>query len=108
MQLQVLATGAWAETVAAELTRRLEPSGLRLCLATGATPVPVYALLAVDALATSTVFLLDEFGGLPPGHPGRCETMLRSGLLDRVPAGSSMLPRSMPPICQASAAAIDS
>lgn len=92
MQLQVLATGAWAETVAAELTRRLEPSGLRLCLATGATPVPVYALLADNALATSTVFLLDEFGGLPPRHPGRCETMLRSGLLDRVPAGEFHAP----------------
>jgi len=85
MRVEVLPVEKWAGTVAAEFEDRLGP-GLRLCLATGATPIPVYSLLASDALASSTVFLLDEFGGLPPGHPGRCETMLRSALLDRVPA----------------------
>lgn len=85
MRVEVLPADTWAGTVTAELNDRLRP-GLRLCLATGATPVPVYALLQPDALSASTVFLLDEFGGLPAGHPGRCETMLRSALLDRVPA----------------------
>lgn len=92
MRVEVLPAGSWAETVSHELLSRLEPSGLRLCLATGATPVPVYAQLPVDALATSTVFLLDEFGGLPTGHRGRCETMLRTALLDRVPAGEFHFP----------------
>lgn len=71
---------------------RLESSGARICLATGATPIPVYVRLPVDSLATSTVFLLDEFGGLPTGHPGRCETMLRTALLDRVPAAAFHFP----------------
>jgi glucosamine-6-phosphate deaminase len=88
MRVEVLAASSWAEAVSSELLDRLEPSGLRLCLATGATPLPVYARLPGDALATSTVFLLDEFGDLPPGHRGRCETMLRTALLDRVPAGA--------------------
>ena len=85
MRVEVLPADTWAGTVAAEFEDRLG-TGLRLCLATGATPVPVYALLASDALAASTVFLLDEFGGLPQRHRARCETMMRSGLLDRVPA----------------------
>jgi len=31
-----------------------------------------------------TVFLLDEFGGLPPGDPGLCASMIRRHLLDRL------------------------
>jgi len=92
MRVEVLPAGSWAEAVSGELVDRLEPSGLRLCLATGATPVPVYELLPRDALATSTVFLLDEFGGLPAGHRARCETMLRTNLLERVPAGAFYFP----------------
>lgn len=92
MRVEVLPPDSWAEAVAGELEDRLQPSGLRLCLATGATPLPVYAALPGDALATSTVFLLDEFGGLPAGHRGRCETMLRTALLDRVPAGEFHFP----------------
>ena len=34
------------------------------------------------SFAESTVFLLDEFGGLAPGDPGRCDTMIRRDLLD--------------------------
>ena len=92
MRVEVLPPESWAEAVARELEGRLQPSGLRLCLATGATPLPVYAALPGDALATSTVFLLDEFGDLPVGHRGRCETMLRTALLDRVPAGEFHFP----------------
>ena len=92
MRVEVLPTGSWAQSVAVELEGRLQPSELRLCLATGATPLPVYAALPGDSLARSTVFLLDEFGGLPPGHRGRCETMLRTALLDRVPTGAFHFP----------------
>ena len=92
MRVEVLSADSWAEAVSRELLDRLEPSGLRLCLATGATPMPVYAQLPGDALVTSTVFLLDEFGGLPIGHRSRCETMLRTALLDRVPAGEFHFP----------------
>ena len=92
MRVEVLPASSWAEAVTAELIDRLGPAGLRLCLATGATPLPVYARLPGDALATSTVFLLDEFGGLPAGHRGRCEMMLRNALLDRVAAGEFHFP----------------
>jgi len=92
VRIEVLPARSWAEAVAGELNERLAPSSLRLCLATGVTPVPVYAQLPADALSGSTVFLLDEFGGLPPGHPGRCETMLRKALLERVPAGEFHFP----------------
>ena len=92
MRVEVIPGASWAKAVADELEDRLEPSGLRICLATGATPLPVYARLPVDALATSTVFLLDEFGGLPIRHRGRCETLLRTALLDRVPAAEFRFP----------------
>ncbi len=39
------------------------------------------------SLARSEVILLDEFIGLPVGHPGRCESMLRRQLLDHVEVG---------------------
>jgi len=92
MRVEVLPADSWAAEVTAELGGRLATSGLRVCLATGATPTPVYGRLAADALATTTVFLLDEFGDLPAGHPGRCETMLRTALLDRVPAAEFHFP----------------
>ncbi len=33
---------------------------------------------------TSTIFLLDEFGGLADDHPARCDGMLRRDLLDHI------------------------
>ncbi len=87
MQLQVLATGAWAETVAAEFTRRLEPSGLRLCLATGATPVPVYALLAGRRPGDVDGLLARRVRRSSSGAPGPMRNHAADGLLDRVPAG---------------------
>ena len=57
----------------------------RLCLPTGKTPIPFYDTLPANALNQTTVFLLDEFG-LAAGSPARCDVMLRSALLDRVPA----------------------
>lgn len=81
----------WGIDVAARFVQMLSGApALRLCLPTGATPVPVYNRL-VQAVASgivsflsAEVFLLDEFGGVPPDADGRCDVMLRRGLLDRV------------------------
>ncbi len=44
---------------------------------------PFYREVAAQVdLAGVTIYLLDEFGGLPKGDPGRCETMLRRSLVD--------------------------
>ena len=92
--VEVLAPDAWAATVADTLIDRLmtEPR-LRLCLPTGDTPTPLYARLGdLDrerdsvrgAWAQATVVLLDEWAGLPPGDPARCDVRLRHDLLDRL------------------------
>ena len=49
-----------------------------MLLPTGGTPRPLYHELAARSpdLADSEVFILDEFLGLPPGHPARCDTMI--------------------------------
>jgi glucosamine-6-phosphate deaminase len=92
VRIEVFPRRSWAKEVAGKLEGRLAGSGLRLCLATGATPKPVYAEIPIDALAASTAFLLDEFGGLSARHPGRCESMLRMALLNRVPAREFYFP----------------
>jgi glucosamine-6-phosphate deaminase len=86
MRLEVLPVPSWAGAVAAALEDCLTSAGRRLCLATGSTPLPVYGIVRPDALEAATIFLLDEFGGLPSGNPARCERMLRSALVERVPA----------------------
>ncbi len=90
LRLEVLPASRWAEGVAEELADRLLANPrLRMCLATGHTPAPVYEALASRgaSLADSEVLLLDEFIGLPTGHPGRCESMLRRQLIDLVAVG---------------------
>ena len=73
---------------------RLRP-GLRLGLATGATPTRTYERLAQMRRRASSLFRrvrivkLDEWLGLPPAHPATCETYLRENVL--VPWG---VPRS--------------
>jgi glucosamine-6-phosphate deaminase len=91
--LEVLAAGAWADRVAGLIAERLRGNpALRVCLPTGDTPVPVYdavVALARDGACSfedATVVLLDEWVGLPPGDPARCDTRIRAGLLDRLPA----------------------
>lgn len=77
----------WADDVAAAWLGLLaaDPS-LRMCLATGSTPLPVYERMAhaPGAFADSAILLLDEFGGLPPGDPASCDAVLRSSLVDAV------------------------
>ena len=75
--------GQVADAFAGLLGRR---PALRMCLATGRTPLPVYAALAARPLSwgRASVLLLDEFGELPPGDPGGCDATLRRALVDRV------------------------
>ena len=82
---------AWAAEVAGRFVERLRNQpGLRVCLPTGLTPVPVYRRVA-EAVArgevtfrSAEVMLLDEFGGVALDDPGRCDQMLRRFLLDHV------------------------
>jgi len=92
-RLDILPAAAWADQVATDLAARLrERPGLRLCLPTGDTPTPAYARLAALAragrvsLAAAEIVALDEYLGLPPGHPARCDVRLRRELLDLLPA----------------------
>jgi glucosamine-6-phosphate deaminase len=85
--VRTLAAGDWAGQVAGAFAGLLgRRPGLRMCLATGRTPLPVYAALAARPLAwgRASVLLLDEFGELPPGEPGGCDATLRRALVDRV------------------------
>ncbi|HEY8549119.1 MAG TPA: glucosamine-6-phosphate deaminase [Vicinamibacterales bacterium] len=82
---------SWAAQVAERFTQALrERPALRCCLPTGLTPLPVYRLLAERvrsgeiSFSQAEVFLLDEFGGVPPDAPGRCDVMLRQALLDHI------------------------
>lgn len=77
--LRVFDPEEWPGRVAAEWAARLEAApGLRMVVPAGETPRPVYQRLVADggSWARATVFLLDEFVGLPVGHPQRCDTML--------------------------------
>ncbi len=71
--------------------------GRRMVLPTGSTPRPVYRELAarLPDLSDSEVFILDEFLGLPPGHPARCDTMIQQdliALLERPPPVNALDP----------------
>ena len=84
-RIEVFPPATWGAAVAERwlgaVSARVHPT---LSLPTGATPRPVYRELASrDADLTDTeLFLLDEFGGLRVGSPGRCDQMLRTDLLD--------------------------
>ena len=82
---------AWAEHVAARFASFLaDRPDARVALPTGATPEPVYAGIVQSVAAgllsfrRAHVFLLDEFGGVPPDAKGRCDVMLHRALLDHV------------------------
>jgi glucosamine-6-phosphate deaminase len=84
-------TEAWARLVADLFIERLKGQpGMRVCLPTGLTPVPIYDHLAAAvaagtvSFARAEVFLLDEFGGVDPGDPGRCDQMLERFLLSHI------------------------
>lgn len=93
-RLEVLPADAWAPAVAGWLAARLEDQPtLRVCLPTGDTPTPLYAeLVAAEwrgevKLGAATIILLDEWLGLPPGDPARCDARIRDELVDQVAGG---------------------
>ncbi len=74
MRISVHPTPASAgDAVGREVADRAEAGSLRvLGVATGSTPIPVYRALAArrgPALARLSLFALDEYVGLEPGHP---------------------------------------
>jgi glucosamine-6-phosphate deaminase len=88
---EIVPAAAWPDRVALLLADRLEAKpDLVVCLPTGATPLPVYRRLPATLLdrrvsmARATVVMLDEYLGLPSGHPARCDSQLRSFLLDQL------------------------
>ncbi|MFF1883579.1 glucosamine-6-phosphate deaminase [Pseudarthrobacter sp. NPDC058196] len=96
------ATGVVAAGILAAVVRS-KPDAV-LGVATGGSPLPVYAALAGHRLDMSGVraFALDEYFGLPAGHPQsygevvRREVTERLGMdpaLVRVPAGNAADPR---------------
>jgi glucosamine-6-phosphate deaminase len=88
MKVRVAPAREWADAVATAWREWLAARpNARMCLATGSTPIPVYECLAADAgptWASTSVLLLDEFGGLPPGEPESCDAVLRRSLIDHV------------------------
>jgi glucosamine-6-phosphate deaminase len=82
---------AWAANAASLWRDRLRRHpGLRLCLASGHTPIPIYRELVQSvqqhqvSFGQASIFALDEFGGLSPNDPGLCKNMLRRDLVDHI------------------------
>lgn len=95
MKTVVLPGATWAKAVADAFAERVQQKpALRVCLASGNTPRPVFHEMAQRAqagelqLQRAELILLDEYGGLDPNDPGRCANMLIRDLIE--PAG---LPR---------------
>jgi glucosamine-6-phosphate deaminase len=91
--LEVIPAADWADVVAAALASRIAAQrDLVLCLPTGSTPRPVYERLSGALARAGTTFemvrvvLLDEYLGLPAGHPIRCDAQLRRQLPDALAA----------------------
>jgi glucosamine-6-phosphate deaminase len=81
---------AWVNGACALWTDRLRANPrLRICLPTGMTPAAVYAEMVrrvgagLVSFEKSTIFALDEFGGLPAQNPG----LTRNTLLRQLIAG---------------------
>ena len=81
----------WTAAVTDLWQERLRANpGLRICLPSGHTPLPLFAELGrrVQAgrvsLRAAEIFALDDYGGLPADDPGRCVNMLRRHLLEKV------------------------
>lgn len=74
--------GAAAAGHVAKLVRQA-PAAV-LGLATGSSPLPLYAALAMQEadLTAVAAFALDEYIGLPPGHPQSYASVIRSQVVD--------------------------
>lgn len=97
------ATGSVAAGILAAVIRS-KPDAV-LGVATGGSPLPIYAALANHRLDMSAVraFALDEYVGLPPGHPESYAEVLRREVTERlhldpvnvaVPEGSAADPEA--------------
>lgn len=89
--LQFDSEQAWAETTAALWRDRLHANPrLVMCLPSGHTPNPVFALMGQSvkrghvSFRNTEIFALDDYGGLPADDPGRCRNMLQRYLLDHI------------------------
>lgn len=92
MRLHVEPVASWAATVASALDAWLGARARpRIGLAAGTTVEPVYHRVAPLLVADATIFLLDEYGGLPADDPGRSAAMVRRDLLDRVGVSNGRL-----------------
>ena len=88
--------GAWRHAVCSLWRDRLRAKpDLKMCLPAGTTPAGIYAEMSrsvragLVSFARATVFVLDEFGGLAPGDPGRTRDTLQRQLLDSIDLPSS-------------------
>jgi 6-phosphogluconolactonase/glucosamine-6-phosphate isomerase/deaminase len=79
LEIEVLPDEDWPALVGRRLTEAIahDPKG-RICLATGNTIAPVYR--HTEVVGDPSIFLLDEFGGLPRDDPARCAAMFRRDL----------------------------
>jgi len=111
---------ATADVLAAYLAERLAAQpAIRLGLATGNTFVPIYKALVARyqaggfSFARAASFNLDEYVGLPPGHPASFRAYMQAHLFDHVdlPASKGALPGvegDIDAACRAYEAAISS
>jgi 6-phosphogluconolactonase/glucosamine-6-phosphate isomerase/deaminase len=94
-KVEVLADEEWAKTTAKRFSD-LDPK--RVCLATGNTMTPFLHHIAGLDLSRTTVFMLDEYGDLPVGDQGRCQSMIERDLLERADRPPTVhIPRLDPP-----------
>ena len=85
MRLEVFSKDDWARRVTDEWIDRLHAhASMRMVLPTGGTPRPLYREFAARSpnLGNAEIYVLDEFVGLPPGHPERCDVMIQRDLVD--------------------------
>jgi glucosamine-6-phosphate deaminase len=82
---------AWAGGVATFWRDRLRANPqLKMCLPSGLTPNPVYAEMVRStaagevSFARASVFVLDEFEGVPPDDPGRARNALQHHLIGAI------------------------
>ena len=92
MDVVILEDAAGLGSVAADLIAELVASDLNpvIGLATGSSPLPIYRELAARvadgrlSLARAQAFLLDEYVGLPLGHPETYREVIRRDFVDHV------------------------
>ena len=102
MEIIIKPTAEEASLEAAALFRRQlrEKPGSVLGLATGSTPERLYQLLAADKnfdASRAVTFNLDEYVGLPAGHPQSYATFMRTRFFDKIPVARWHIPDGMTP-----------